>query len=56
MERTEILVSLAVSDAVKSIAKNRKVYLNITSAIFEREKYLIFIFIYMKVNELNLKY
>jgi hypothetical protein len=37
MERTEILVSLAVSEAVKYMAKKRMICLNFASVILERE-------------------
>jgi hypothetical protein len=37
MERSEISVSLAVSDAVKSMAKKRMLCLNFSSLIPERE-------------------
>jgi hypothetical protein len=37
MERTEILVSLAVSEAVKSMTKKQMICLNFASVILERE-------------------
>jgi hypothetical protein len=37
MDRKEILVSLAVSEAVKSMAKKRMICLNFASAILERK-------------------